>query len=636
MSSRPLSRSFRTALLGAPLLLAPVLTITAPSVAAETCSIAENGVRSGNVHWGIKQSYRNYIIGNVARGGWNTEAIGFTGPEAGPSSTFDFSPADGSSAVGNALTVPLQGSIVFAGHDYGQGPLLEMTLSDFAVQVEGSTGYVIVDYVSYTSDMTSKVKGDRITGDDRAIAEIRFSSPPDLTASTVTLEGDVMLTGAGEELFVAYQAGEPLDRIQATFSCSGTAGHGGGGTGTGGGARSHVNLPDYTDGLAMLKEANDTMFSVGTLMNTSLGMLDDAERFYARTFGRDELSEAAANGQPVATGGRPTAVTTGGDGGAGGAGGGTTGSPATGGGSGSPVAPAAGSVPATVMAAGASGVIGGAVADGDVCSPDGGVGVLAAQAQWGVKRSFQSYITGSIAKGQWELNGIGHGDGRFLFEGDQGAVRPAERAGSLLFPGALRFTGHGGVLDLRISDLEIRFQGNSGELIATVTSSDMEGNSHDFGRATIAALDFSALDVSDTAAAGQASARLTESGARAFSDFYAAGTELDPITFSATLGGAANCAAGQGAASGGAAAAGGTAVTGAPTSRSGDSDAVAGVQTGTDSLPSGNSGGFRVKTAGTSGDMAGNTFNTVLLLIIASMVVVGGTLTRFVSRNPLT
>ena len=94
----------------------------------------------------------------------------------------------------------------------------------------------------------------------------------------------------------------------------------------------------------------------------------------------------------------------------------------------------------------------------------------------GVRDSFRSYITGPVAKGSWELSDVGYEGGQFLFTGNSGAVDPAQKSGSVLFPGLLRFTGHGGVLDMRFSNLEIQFEGNSGTLIVDASSNSTEGD----------------------------------------------------------------------------------------------------------------------------------------------------------------
>lgn len=640
------TRFMPAALVSSLLLLAPLAGGGAlvPQAQAQSCTIASDGVKSGTVHWGVKQSYRNYLHGNVAKGGWKTTGVGFEGTETGSDSAFVFSAGSGGNASATSVTVPLQGSIQFYGHDYGDGPLLDMTLTDMKLQVDGTTGYFITDYVSYTSDMTSHVKGEKITGDDQAIAEISWSTVPDFSAGTVSLEGATTLTGAGSDLFLAYQPGESLDTLKIELACSGSSGK----SNSGGGSRSYVNLPDYTDGLGILKEANDTMFALGTVIDTSMGMLDDAEKFYARVFGRDEISAQAAQGQPVATGGTPATATASGAG-AGSAPAGTSPAAAAGGtASGTATDTAARTATGTPQAAGAAGASGAAPASapvgGDVCTSDGTLGVTAANARWGIKRSFQTYIRGSIAKGKWDLSGVGYDNNQFLFAGQSGAVNPEARTGSVMYPGSLVFTGHGGVLDLRISDVEVQFNGEAGSLLATVVSNDTEGKTTDFGRTTLADLSFTSLDVTDGAVNGQATVHLTESGSRAFADFYPAGTELDPISFDATLGGAANCAAGQGASVGGAApanTAGGNAAAAArlaAAGATGSGEGAAGSGGFGDSSSSqldggGDDGGFRITSAGGQQPEA-STLNTALLLIIAAMVVVGGTLTRFVQHNP--
>uniref|UniRef100_UPI002888F88D HtaACR2 integral fusion within enhanced green fluorescent protein n=1 Tax=Corynebacterium diphtheriae (strain ATCC 700971 / NCTC 13129 / Biotype gravis) TaxID=257309 RepID=UPI002888F88D len=167
----------------------------------------------------------------------------------------------------------------------------------------------------------------------------------------------------------------------------------------------------------------------------------------------------------------------------------------------------------------------------------GGSGVTQAHAAWGLKKSFQSYITGSIAKGQWNLDGVGYSNGEFTFSGASGAVDPQAKSGFVKFGGTMRFSGHHGILDLNISNPEIVFNGATGTLFAQVRSSDMEGKKSDYGRVAIGNLTFSSLNASETAASGKATMTLHPDGAGAFAGFYEAGSDLDPITFDAQLGG---------------------------------------------------------------------------------------------------
>lgn len=52
---------------------APLLSSTPVAHADEACTW----------NWGLKQSFRSYIKGNIARGGWGANGIGFKGDETG-------------------------------------------------------------------------------------------------------------------------------------------------------------------------------------------------------------------------------------------------------------------------------------------------------------------------------------------------------------------------------------------------------------------------------------------------------------------------------------------------------------------------------------------------------------------------
>lgn len=254
-----------------------------------------------------------------------------------------------------------------------------------------------------------------------------------------------------------------------------------------------------------------------------------------------------------------------------------------------------------------------------------------AQAAWGIKQSFQSYITGSIAKGKWTLNGVGHSGGQFQFTGNSGAVDPAAKSGTVGFSGGIHFSGHNGVLDLHINNLEIEFNGNSGSLIAQVKSSDTSGNKTDFGRVALGNLQFSALNVSESSASGAASVSLTDAGSKAFAEFYEPGTQLDPITFEASLGGAANCSESQ--ASGAASTSGGAGggANNAAALKNGAANSGDGTTTGYEN----GSDKFKVKSAAAGNDTSSKlTPEMYLLVALAAFVVAGGSMGRLITNNP--
>lgn len=254
---------------------------------------------------------------------------------------------------------------------------------------------------------------------------------------------------------------------------------------------------------------------------------------------------------------------------------------------------------------------------------------------WGIKQSFQSYITGSIAKGSWTLNGVGHEGGQFQFQGNSGAVDPAAQSGTILYGGGIAFTGHNGVLDLRISNLEIQFQGNSGSLVADVQSSNMEGQKINFGRVALGSLSFGQLNVTDTKVEGTAAVSLTEAGAKAFADFYEPGIQLDPVSFEAALGGAGNCAAGQGAAAAASAggASGGSGNAAALAAATGEPLAATDMASGATTGYTPGSDKFQIKSAGTSTEGLVSP-ETYLLLALTGFAVAGGAMGRLVLNNP--
>ena len=169
--------------------------------------------------------------------------------------------------------------------------------------------------------------------------------------------------------------------------------------------------------------------------------------------------------------------------------------------------------------------------------------------QWGVKTSFRSYISGSIANGSWETSdGLTYESPNFTWSDATGTIDPASGTGSVSFPGTVHFTGHDGILDLTLANPTIEFEGDGkAALLLDSRSTDMDGE---------VAVDEEQEWVGDVTvtepfapAEGSLSladlpTELTNSGVVAFAGFYEAGVELDPITLDLTVG---DCAAGAAA-----------------------------------------------------------------------------------------
>ncbi|GGR02723.1 HtaA domain-containing protein [Streptomyces netropsis] len=165
---------------------------------------------------------------------------------------------------------------------------------------------------------------------------------------------------------------------------------------------------------------------------------------------------------------------------------------------------------------------------------------------WGIKSSFQSYVTGPVAQGSWELQGGAAtvGDSRFRFHSAQGTYDPDTGDFEAGFSGAVHFTGHkkpdgSHELDLTISRPTVRIKGGNGTLQA-----DMTSKAKGTGRVTTATdVPFASLDLTGVNLRGGGTAvtlagipaTLTARGAEAFAGYYTAGTPLDPVGLSADV-----------------------------------------------------------------------------------------------------
>lgn len=161
--------------------------------------------------------------------------------------------------------------------------------------------------------------------------------------------------------------------------------------------------------------------------------------------------------------------------------------------------------------------------------------ITGGQLSWGIKESFRSYISGTIANGSWETSdGASYATPLFDFSGGTGTYDPATESGTVNFSGSVHFTGHDGILDLTIANPTIEFDG-AGEaaLLVDMRSTNMEGEQAiDEKQVWLGKITGARLTAAGekSAAFKDAPTTLTDSGAAAFAGFYKAGQELDPVT----------------------------------------------------------------------------------------------------------
>ncbi|MGW4276350.1 HtaA domain-containing protein, partial [Streptomyces seoulensis] len=165
---------------------------------------------------------------------------------------------------------------------------------------------------------------------------------------------------------------------------------------------------------------------------------------------------------------------------------------------------------------------------------------------WGIKSSFQSYVTGPIAQGSYTLSGgaatVGASSFRFpsasgAYDGSTGAFRAG-------FAGGVRFVGHkspggGYQLDLTLSRPTVRVTGSTGTLYVDVVSKAKgTGAVTTSPQVPFAALSLSGIDMrgaGDRVVLNNLPATLTAQGAKSFAGYYTAGTPLDPVSLSADV-----------------------------------------------------------------------------------------------------
>ncbi|MFV0899827.1 HtaA domain-containing protein [Rothia dentocariosa] len=168
-----------------------------------------------------------------------------------------------------------------------------------------------------------------------------------------------------------------------------------------------------------------------------------------------------------------------------------------------------------------------------------------ASVDWGVKSSFRKYITGPVAGGSQELTGAtSNADGSYHFTAAEGTVE-ADGSYHVKFTGSrVKYTGHHGVLEVTISDLQLVIKDGQGSLYANISERPYNGNTtpnppvqHD--HTLIGTFDASSLKNEGgqlTLAASDATkVKLSAEATSVFAGFYQAGQELDALAFSAKL-----------------------------------------------------------------------------------------------------
>ncbi|MEU5401733.1 HtaA domain-containing protein [Streptomyces sp. NPDC005963] len=217
-----------------------------PSTSTEpTAPAGEGEIVDGNLDWGVKERFREYVTGPIAHGkvelaaGAKKNGDIYRFPKA--KGTFD--------AKTNSLAASFDGSVRFLGHLTDGAYLLDLRLSGLEVKVNGTQGSLIAD-VSTTSRAKGS-EGKKLTYKDLKFATVAIPSGGlKATNNVVKLTGAATtLTADGVKAFDGmYKAGDDFDPLSLAVSLTegaelpstsggGSTGGstGGSGTSTGGG-----------------------------------------------------------------------------------------------------------------------------------------------------------------------------------------------------------------------------------------------------------------------------------------------------------------------------------------------------------------------------------------------------------------
>ncbi|GAA1726390.1 HtaA domain-containing protein [Aeromicrobium alkaliterrae] len=174
---------------------------------------APTNISGATLDWGVKESFRNYVVGPIAHGTISTS----NGASQNADGTFRFTGGTGTfDDAGNLTTITFAGTVSFDGHDGA----LDFDLSNPRVELTGGQSVVRATMVS--KDMTS---GEVKTYDNVAVANL------DVDSGTYAASGGTSdwtgipatLSAAGAPAFAGfYAAGTALDAL--TFSYAGPGG----------------------------------------------------------------------------------------------------------------------------------------------------------------------------------------------------------------------------------------------------------------------------------------------------------------------------------------------------------------------------------------------------------------------------
>lgn len=462
----------------------------------------------GSLVWGVKSSFRSYITGSIAKGSV-TLRDGAT--SAGTGYWFGQSGTDWTASAGTGST-RYAGGVRFQGH----GGILDLSLSDPVVRIDSASAGTL--FMRINGGATTAVGALDLGAATRTSVDggISYSNVP----VTLTSSGATMFSYGSSQF---YGAGERMDPLSFAIGTTAQARPLAVTT-----VASHTSAtwtppatPPATEGITIVPEVLKDLRAGQQVTATASGFLPGEEDIkvvvYSDPVVLEEHLTADSAGNVSWTGLLPTTL-------------------------------APGEHTLTFQGSVNRGIV---VTLHESVAPVGCT-VEAASLTWGFKESFRSYVTGTIANGDWTLSGgTTYSTPDFTWPTGTGAFSVEDWTGLLDLPGSITFTGHDGLMNTTVKDPQILFvDAATAYLLLDVSGVSMEDALAGVEeQVTAESVSFAVLDLAGGAievsedgtqiTATDVPTTITSEGFATFPN-YEAGTAFDPVSFQITT--AAECA----------------------------------------------------------------------------------------------
>lgn len=196
---------------------AKALTIT---VTKKPTQVKQATVKSASLHWGVRESFRNYVSGPIAHG--SIETLGTT------KGAFDWRAGTGTAMTdGRSASVSFGkgNGMRFTGHAMAGGNALDITFTNPRVQLTSPTaGVLYLDVKSRKFEGMQSISDTYFTKNNVAVANLVVPAPK-ASGKTLSWAGvKASLSTSGAEAFGGfYNPGEALDDLSFTFELDSAA-----------------------------------------------------------------------------------------------------------------------------------------------------------------------------------------------------------------------------------------------------------------------------------------------------------------------------------------------------------------------------------------------------------------------------